>query len=140
MTTDAITIWPCLNYRDARRAIRFLVDALGFREGAVHATGHDGEHVHHAELRWPEGGGVMLGSAKSDGTAFEQLPTGSSGLYVVTSNPEEVYQRALADGAEVVTAPRDREHDGRDFTIRDPERNVWSFGTYRGGGTADGTR
>lgn len=124
-------IWPCLNYRDAPGAIRFLVDVVGFREKAVH-TSDDGRHVQHAELTWPEGGGVMLGSAKEDGTPFEQLPTGASGLYVVTERPDEVHQRVLAAGAEVVSPLQDKEHGGRDFTIRDPEGNLWSFGTYRG--------
>jgi uncharacterized glyoxalase superfamily protein PhnB len=124
-------IWPCLNYRDAPGAIRFLVDVVGFHETAVH-TSDDGRHVQHAELTWPEGGGVMLGSAKEDGTPFEQLPTGASGLYVVTARPDEVHQRVLAAGAEVVSPLQDKEHGGRDFTIRDPEGNLWSFGTYRG--------
>jgi hypothetical protein len=31
----------------------------------------------------------MLGSAKDEGTPFEQLPTGASGLYVVTARPDE---------------------------------------------------
>jgi uncharacterized glyoxalase superfamily protein PhnB len=88
--------------------------------------------VQHAELTWPEGGGIMVGSAKDDGTPFEQLPTGASGLYVVTDHPDEVHQRAAAAGAEVVSPLQDKDHGGRDFTIRDPEGNLWSFGTYRG--------
>ena len=74
----------------------------------------------------------MLGSAKEDGTPFEQLPTGASGLYVVTERPDEVHQRVLAAGAEVVSPLQEKEHGGRDFTIRDPEGNLWGFGTYRG--------
>ena len=131
MTIPTAMIWPCLNYRDALGAIRFLVDVVGFDEAAVH-TSDDGRHVQHAELTWPEGGGIMLGSAKDDGTPFEQLPTGASGLYVVTDHPDEVHQRAAAAGAEVVSPLQDKDHGGRDFTIRDPEGNLWSFGTYRG--------
>lgn len=124
-------IWPCLNYRDALGAVRFLVDGIGFHEAAVH-TSDDGKHVHHAELTWPEGGGVMLGSAIQDGTPFERLPTGSSGLYVVTAHPEAVYQKVVDFGAEVVSPLQAKDHGGKDFTIRDPEGNLWSFGSYRG--------
>ena len=53
-------VWPTLRARDARALIRFLVDAFGFEETVVYG---DGDVVHHAQLSWPPGGGVMLGSA-----------------------------------------------------------------------------
>ena len=123
-------IWPCLNYRDALGAIRFLVDVLGFTPGPVH-TGEGGQHVEHAELYWPEGGGVMLGSAKVDGRPFEQLPTGGSGVYVRTERPADVHQRVVAAGVDVVEPLQAKAGGGPGFVIRDPEGNLWSFGTYR---------
>ncbi len=42
-------------------AIKFLVEAFGFEETAVYG---EGDRVDHAELSWPEGGGIMLGSAR----------------------------------------------------------------------------
>ena len=54
-------VWPTLRARDARALIGFLVDAFGFEETAVNG---DRDRVHHAELAWPFGGGVMLGSAR----------------------------------------------------------------------------
>ena len=58
------TVWPALRARDARRLIRFLVDALGFEETVVYGDQPDGsgDTVVHAELAWPLGGGIMLGS------------------------------------------------------------------------------
>ena len=56
-------VWPTLRARDARGLIRFLVEAFGFEEVVVY--GEDG-HVDHAQLSWPLGGGVMLGSAHAD--------------------------------------------------------------------------
>ena len=50
-------VWPTLRARDARGLIQFLVTAFGFTETVVYA---DGDRVDHAELAWPEGGGVML--------------------------------------------------------------------------------
>src|SRR3984893_9909552 len=52
---------PTLRAHDARALIRFLVDAFGFEETAVYG---EGDRVDHAQLSWPPGGGVMLGSVK----------------------------------------------------------------------------
>ena len=56
--TPAPQVWPTLRARDARALIRFLVDVVGFEETAVYG---DGDVVHHAQLSWPLGGGIMLG-------------------------------------------------------------------------------
>ncbi|HSK91539.1 MAG TPA: VOC family protein [Euzebyales bacterium] len=123
-------VWPCLNYDDAQAAITFLVDAFGFREAAVY---HDDRgRVSHAELRWPEGGAIMLGDAGRDESEFSQMPTGCAALYVVTDEPDAVYGRAVAAGAEVVRELREEDYGSQGFSVRDPERNIWSFGTYRG--------
>jgi uncharacterized glyoxalase superfamily protein PhnB len=126
--TPAPIIWPALTYADAPAAIRFLVEAFGFVETLV-VPGDGGREVAHAELRWPEGGGVMLGST-SDDHKFGQ-PTRTS-TYVVTDKPDALFECATAAGAEVVRGLRDEDYGSRGFTVRDPEGNLWSFGTYRG--------
>jgi uncharacterized glyoxalase superfamily protein PhnB len=90
--------------------------------------------VEHSQLRWPEGGIVMVSSANRPGNAFSQRPVGSDNLYVVTADPDRVYQRCLAAGATVVFEPSSPDHDpgGTSFTIADPEGNLWTFGTYAG--------
>jgi uncharacterized glyoxalase superfamily protein PhnB len=125
-------VWPTLNYADAPAAIRFLVDVLGFEERTVHTSEDDETFVEHAELRWPEGGGVMLGTADPDGNPFKRIPTGIASNYVVTDDPDAVFARIEAAGAEVVREMRDEDYGSRGFTARDPEGNLWSFGTYRG--------
>jgi uncharacterized glyoxalase superfamily protein PhnB len=40
--------------------------------------------------------------------------------------------RAVAAGAMVLVALHDTDYGSREFTVRDPEGNRWSFGTYRG--------
>ena len=120
-------IWLTLRARDAHALIRFLVDAFGFEETVVYA---DGDTVHHAQLAWPPGGGIMLGTAR-EGTPWSQQP-GTSAAYVVTDDPDALHQRAKAAGAEIVAAPVDQEYGSREFIARDPEGNLWSFGTYRG--------
>jgi uncharacterized glyoxalase superfamily protein PhnB len=121
--------WPCINYRDAPAAVDFLTAAFGLVVDSMHRTG---DHVEHAELAFPEGGAIMLGSAASDGTPFERLPTGASGVYVVTDNPAGVYKRATMAGANLVRELRDEPHGSSGFVVADLEGNLWSFGTYRG--------
>jgi uncharacterized glyoxalase superfamily protein PhnB len=128
--TPAPTIWPCLAYADAPAAIRFLVDTFGFVETLV-VPGEGGREIAHAELRWPEGGGVMLGSA-SDDNMFSQMKPGTASIYVVTNAPDALFERATTAGAEVVRGLRDEDYGSRGFTVRDPEGTLWSFGTYRG--------
>ena len=123
-------VWPTLRAQDARALIRFLTEAFGFEETAVYA---DGDTVHHAELSWPPGGGIMLGSVRPSETG-EHLPSqpGTFGAYVVTDDPDGLFARATAAGAKVIKELYDTDYGSRDFAVLDPEGNRWSFGTYRG--------
>jgi uncharacterized glyoxalase superfamily protein PhnB len=131
MTEKQLTaVWPIVRYEDARAAMRFLADAFGFEVTAVHPA--EGP-VQHAELRWPLGGGVMLGSQGQGDPIFAQNPqVGRSSVYVVTDEPDKLYARAVEAGAEIAREMRDEDYGSRGFTARDPEGNVWSFGTYAG--------
>jgi uncharacterized glyoxalase superfamily protein PhnB len=123
-------VWPTLRARDARALIKFLVDAFGFEETAVYG---DGDVVHHAELGWPHGGGIMLGSARDDDPSDHwPVQPGGCGCYVVCLDPDALFTRATAAGAEVLDELHDTEYGSRDFAVRDPEGNRWSFGTYAG--------
>ncbi|MFI5084925.1 MAG: VOC family protein [Actinomycetales bacterium] len=124
-------VWPTLRARNARSLIRFLVDVIGFEETAVYG---EGDHVDHAELAWPAGGGIMLGSAREDDAEQDAWPLrpGTFGAYVVTDTPDELFARASAAGADITEPPHDTDYGSRDFALADPEGNRWSFGTYRG--------
>jgi uncharacterized glyoxalase superfamily protein PhnB len=122
-------VWPTLRAADAPALIRFLVDVVGFEETVVYA---DGATVHHAQLSWPLGGGVMLGSNRLDPEDRWPLQPGSFGAYVVVDDADRLYQRIRAAGAEITQGLHDTDYGSRDFAIRDPEGNRWSFGTYRG--------
>lgn len=129
MTTPQPTVWPAFRAHDARALIRFLVDAFGFEETAVYG---EGDVVAHAQLSWPEGGGVMLGSVREDaGDAWPAVP-GTAACYVVTADPAAVHARALAVGATVVRELSTTDYGSKEFSARDPEGNLWSFGTYPG--------
>ena len=51
---------------------------------------------------------------------------------MVTDEPDALFERATAAGAEVARGLRDEDYGSRGFTVRDPEGNLWSFGTYAG--------
>jgi uncharacterized glyoxalase superfamily protein PhnB len=121
-------VWPTVRARDARALIAFLVDVLGFEEVVVYG---DGDMVEHAELAWPLGGGVMLGSERPDDAARVAAP-GSLSVYVACDDPDALYERASGSGAHIEAEPHDTDYGSRDVAIRDPEGNYWSFGTYRG--------
>jgi len=130
MTTPPLpTVWPAFRARDARAVIHFLVEALGFEEVLVVP---DGDRVAHAELAWPPGGGVMLGSVRDVPDDPWPAVPGSCAAYLVADDVDAVHARAVAAGAEVVQPPHDTDHGSREFAVRDPEGNLWSVGTYRG--------
>lgn len=129
--SPAPQVWPTLRANDARALIRFLVDAFGFREIVVYG---EGDRVDHAELAWPLGGGIMLGSVPSEAKQKDTWPLrpGSFGAYVVTDDPDGLYARAKAAGAKIFRELTDQDYGSRDFAAIDPEGNYWSFGTYPG--------
>jgi uncharacterized glyoxalase superfamily protein PhnB len=85
-------------------------------------------------MDWPPGGGVMFGSADPhDASRVESA--GRAQCYCVTETDEDVdriHAQAVAAGATSVRPPEDQDYGGRGCTLRDPEGNLWSFGSYRG--------
>ena len=122
-------VWPSLRATDAPAMIRFLVDVVGFEETVVFG---DGTVVEHAELAWPLGGGIMLGSVRDAEDDPWPLRPGTFGAYVVTIDPDGLFARLTAFGVDVIERPHITDYGSREFSIRDPEGNLWSFGTYRG--------
>ena len=127
MTTPLPQVWPTLRARDARALVDFLVEAFGFEATTVHASNGV---IDHAELAWPPGGGIMLADARV-GSVWDLEP-GTFGAYAVTDEPDALFERAVARGADVLTEPTDMPYGSRECALRDPEGNRWSFGTYRG--------
>lgn len=122
-------IYPVLIYEDARGAIDFLEKAFGFERHAV----YDGENgaVAHAELRFGAEM-VMLGSSTEGNKQWGQAE-GNYSLYLVVDDPDAHHDRARDAGAEIVLGLKDEDYGSRGYTARDPEGNLWSFGTYRPG-------
>jgi uncharacterized glyoxalase superfamily protein PhnB len=134
MSDTTTYVWPILTFSDARAAMRFLTEAFGFEEAAVYAREGDDSAVEHGELRWPLGGGIMFGTAGKDDSPFGRREPGNDSVYVVCGDADVLFARATAAGAEVVRGLVDEDYGSRGFTVRDPEGNLWSFGTYAGTG------
>ena len=124
-------MWPSIRCGDTRALIDFLVAAFGFEE-QFSVPGEDGKGIIHAQIRWPGGGGVMLGDAEGGDAFHLSLPFGSVSIYVVTDQPDALHDRAVAVGATIVRGLRDEDYGSRGFSATDPEGNLWSFGTYAG--------
>ena len=130
MNTSNPTVWLTLRAHNAPKLIDYYVDTFGFcvtaRCGAEAV-----DTIKHAELLWPEGsGGIMLGSYRP-GAEWCREP-GTAGAFVVTSDPDTLYQRVLEHKADVVMPLADTDYGAREFVVRDPEGNLWCFGDYAG--------
>ena len=123
---------PCLRYKDAHAAIDWLCEAFGFKKHLL-VPAEDGG-VAHAQL--VRGGTmVMLGSTRDDEfgalCALAQDASGSTqSTYFVVDAIDAHYRQAVAAGAEVVIEIRDEPYGGRGYSARDPEENLWNFGSY----------
>ncbi|MFD7668929.1 VOC family protein [Streptomyces sp. NPDC059788] len=124
----APTFCPTLQYRDAKAAIKQLTEAFGFGRSALYES-EDGT-VLHAELSY--GNGVVMLGSKGGGGAYEKALGGGGpvGVYVVVADPDAHHRRAERAGAEIVMPLRDQDYGSREYTARDLEGNLWTFGTY----------
>jgi uncharacterized glyoxalase superfamily protein PhnB len=123
-------IFPAIRYTDADAGIAFLTRAFGATEKAVH-RGEDGV-IHHAELALGAGL-VMVGQQREDGKLGGEAPralASTISLYITVADPDAHHAIAREAGATVVRELEDTDYGSREYSVRDPEGNLWSFGTY----------
>jgi uncharacterized glyoxalase superfamily protein PhnB len=126
---EAPRIYPTLRCKDAEAMIRWLKDVFGFTERVVY---REEGIVQHAELMF--GSSIlMLGQSRPD--EYDRLVGDLNGrrtdtLYVAVDDTKALHERAKAAGAKIEVALHDTDYGSRDFACRDPEGNLWSFGTY----------
>ena len=125
-------VMPCLTYRDAPAAVDFLCKAFGFSKKMV--IKGEGGTIAHAELTLGNAM-VMLGSHKD--TAYGKLVTTprdtgicTQTIYLVVADPDRHHARAKKAGGDIVLPLTTQEYGGRDYTCRDPEGHIWTFGSY----------
>jgi uncharacterized glyoxalase superfamily protein PhnB len=122
-----VTMYPILGYRDLEAAIDWLCRVFGFEP----LRNEDGSYVH-VELRL--GAGVIMPTTTRDQTNPEnpwEGPIRTQGLYVALDGVEAHYERAVAEGAEIVRPLATTDWGSREYTARDLEGHLWAFGTYR---------
>jgi len=88
--------------------------------------------IQHAELRLGAGI-VMLGQYSDEGFLGGEPPrplASTVSLYIVVADPDQHHRRASAAGAHIVRELADQPYGSREYSARDLEGNLWSFGTY----------
>jgi len=119
------SVFPAFRYQDAPAALEWLAKAFGFEKQMVVPT-PDGA-IAHAQMNLGPGV-IMLGSARDE----PENPWGTwkQGVYVYVKDVDAHYARAKAAGAEVVRKLQDTPYGSREYSVRDLEGFLWSFGTY----------
>jgi uncharacterized glyoxalase superfamily protein PhnB len=120
--------YPDVLYRDADAGMRWLEEVLGCTRGQEHRD--DDGSVVHAELDF-RGATIMLSTAGVGREPFRSVPAGGRLIYCAIDEIDELYAHVRAAGGDIALEITDTDYGSRDFTVRDPEGNLWSFGTYR---------
>ena len=118
-----VTMYPILGYRELGAAIDWLCRVFGFEPLEVVQT-EDGSYAH-VELRL--GDGVIMPTTKRDEVNPEnpwQGPIGAQGLYVALDGIDDHYERAVAEGAQIVRPLAETDWGSREYTARDLEENL----------------
>jgi len=119
-------IFPALRYKDGHAAIDWLVRAFGFEKHVVFDT--PGGDVAHAELRLGISAfGLSSGNQPPNENPWTHV---RQGIYVRVDDVDGLHDRAKAAGAAIALPPKDQDYGARDFSVRDLEGHLWSFGTY----------
>ncbi len=118
MANQSPNIYPFMRFADANAGLEWLARAFSLQEHVVYRD--DGGAVQHAELSL--GPGIVM---------FGQGDPSEQGVYVAVEDVDAHYERAKAAGAEIVRELEDTDYGSREYTARDPEGHLWSFGTYR---------
>ncbi|CAN5121611.1 VOC family protein [soil metagenome] len=113
---------------DAGAGMDWLERTLGFERKEEHRD--DDGNVVHAEMRL-DGAVVMLASAGVGREPFASMPAGVAVTYCAIDRVEELHKRAQEAEVDIALELTETDYGSADFTVRDPEGNLWAFGTYR---------
>lgn len=128
-TIEAPRIYPTFRYLDPAAAHEWLTGVIGFKEIACY---RDGDTIAHAELAFGSSM-IMIGQHKDDKfAAIVGVPSdqGGKAVYVAVEDVDALFEKVSRTKTVIEEKPTDRDYGSREFTCRDPEGNVWVFGTY----------
>jgi uncharacterized glyoxalase superfamily protein PhnB len=126
VTNGVPNIFPCLRYADAPKAIEWLNKVFGFEKQLVVPT--ENNIVAHAQLRL--GPGMIMMGSRGKPDPKNPWATERFGTYVVVPGIDAHYARAKANGAKIERPLADTEYGSREYSARDCDGHLWSFGTY----------
>nr|PZN85051.1 MAG: glyoxalase [Pseudomonadota bacterium] len=127
------TMISAMRYDDPAAAVDWLCRVFGFKPHAVYKD--DAGNVVHAELSFGNGM-IMLGpNIDSPFGRYMTMPKDAGGrctqtVYVIVDDVDAHHAHASAAGADVIMPLRDESYGGREYSCRDPEGHVWTFGNY----------
>ena len=129
---------PALPVRDAARAVQFYRDRLGFdvlhQDGGFAVLGRDDAVVHlwqAADESWRERVALRETPVSSGAESFI---AGTASCRITVDGVDDLYAELSAkDVLQPVSRDGVSETDygSREYGARDPEGNVWNFGTYQ---------
>lgn len=120
-------IYPSLTYHDVQAALVFLTEAFGLELDEV---GYDDlGAVRSASLRYGKGRVLIQPDLPAE---LHGTHLGQGWVYLAVADPDVHCARARDAGAQVLGNPHDAfDATMRGYSARDPEGNLWSFGTDR---------
>jgi uncharacterized glyoxalase superfamily protein PhnB len=128
-------IIPAMRYQDPDAAVAWLIEAFGLAEHNIYRD--DDGHVGHAELRYgsdKDAGTIMVSGSRDPGWlgggTADPLASPIS-IYLVVDDPQAHFERAKAAGATIVRDLEHMDYGSHEYSARDLEGNLWSFGTYK---------
>lgn len=127
---EAPRLFATFRFRNATAMLEWLTQTIGF-EVLARYDNDDGT-VAHAELALGSSI-IMCGEVRDD--AFGALvgapgEQGGKALYIAVEDVDTLFDRVSASGVKIEEQLTDRSYGSREFICRDPEGNVWCFGTY----------
>jgi uncharacterized glyoxalase superfamily protein PhnB len=122
------TVYPGLFYDDAEAAMAWMERTLGCERREDHRD--DDGNVVHAEMAL-DSAVIMLSSAGVGREPFNAIRAGGTLVYIAVDEVDSLYERVKRADGDIALDLTETDYGSRDFTVRDPEGTLWSFGTYR---------
>ncbi len=130
------TLIPTLRYQDCVKAIEWLCATFGFEEHLVVPNEIGG--ITHAQLVCGTAM-IMLGDGHRDAddpvgrlnkSPLQLDGCNTAGIYMIVEDVDAHYEKARTAGAEIVLDIVDQDYGGREYSCKDLEGHLWSFGSY----------
>ena len=122
------TVTPQLTLDDAAQAIDWYKKALGAEE-LTRALGPDGK-IMHAEVRIGDSR-IMMNDAMMGGKGPKAIGGSPASLWIYVEDCDALFNRAIAEGAQVRMPMGDQFWGDRCGTLLDPHGYGWSIATHK---------